>query len=300
MRAKRSIVVARVVGGSRALVRLVSTLALLRAGYTHPPERPAPKVNDGVLEVSGRDFERDGPVTLAADWEIFPEGALEGEAVRSAPPSGDSSCRLPTAPCAVAPSRRSAPSPPPRVTPSFIGSSRSSTRSASAAPATDVSPRRSWAHACEGCCATPFAAWSRFSERTRATWSFWVAARWRSTRAHEAWRSGPRRTSTAFRRRCRGCYPCLGFLDGLLAGAHPIDKAQVADRKVLLFDDLYRSGATMNAIAFCRVRKEDAQLRELFDKVAEMGRAQTEAVTKVEAALVALKDAIEDLHDNAA
>jgi len=42
------------------------------------------------------------------------------------------------------------------------------------------------------------------------------------------------------------------------------------------------------------------QLRELFDKVAEMGRAQTEAVTKVEAALVALKEAIEDMRDKAA
>ena len=53
--------------------------------------------------------------------------------------------------------------------------------------------------------------------------------------------------------------------------------------------------------AFWKVNeKKDAQLRELFDKVAEMGRAQTEAVTKVEAALVALKDAIEDLHDKAA
>lgn len=37
--------------------------------------------------------------------------------------------------------------------------------------------------------------------------------------------------------------------DRLLAGAHQIDKAQVDGRKVLLFDDLYRSGATMNAIA---------------------------------------------------
>jgi len=46
--------------------------------------------------------------------------------------------------------------------------------------------------------------------------------------------------------------------------------------------------------------KKDAQLRELFDKVAEMGCAQTEAVTKVEAALVALKDAIEELHDRTA
>jgi hypothetical protein len=53
--------------------------------------------------------------------------------------------------------------------------------------------------------------------------------------------------------------------------------------------------------AFWRINeKKDAALRELFDKVAEMGRAQTEAVTKVEAALVALKDAIEDLHDKAA
>ena len=55
------------------------------------------------------------------------------------------------------------------------------------------------------------------------------------------------------------------------------------------------------AWAFWKVNeKKDAQLRELFDKVAEMGRAQTEAVTKVEAALVALKDAIEDMHDKAA
>lgn len=37
--------------------------------------------------------------------------------------------------------------------------------------------------------------------------------------------------------------------DQLLAGAHQIDKAQIQGRKVLLFDDLYRSGATMNAIA---------------------------------------------------
>jgi hypothetical protein len=58
------------------------------------------------------------------------------------------------------------------------------------------------------------------------------------------------------------------------------------------------------AWAFWRVNeRKDAQLRELFDKVSEMGRAQTEAVVKVEAALVALKDAIEaieDSHDRAA
>lgn len=35
----------------------------------------------------------------------------------------------------------------------------------------------------------------------------------------------------------------------LLADAHQVDKTQVQGRKVLLFDDLYRSGATMNAIS---------------------------------------------------
>jgi predicted amidophosphoribosyltransferase len=35
----------------------------------------------------------------------------------------------------------------------------------------------------------------------------------------------------------------------LLAGAHRVDKTLVANRRVLLFDDLFRSGATMNAIA---------------------------------------------------
>ena len=34
----------------------------------------------------------------------------------------------------------------------------------------------------------------------------------------------------------------------LLAGAHEVDKAKVDGRRVLLFDDLYRSGATLNAI----------------------------------------------------
>jgi hypothetical protein len=53
--------------------------------------------------------------------------------------------------------------------------------------------------------------------------------------------------------------------------------------------------------AFWRVNeKKDAALRELYDKVAEMSRAQTEAVIKVESALVALKEAIKDLRDKAA
>lgn len=43
--------------------------------------------------------------------------------------------------------------------------------------------------------------------------------------------------------------------------------------------------------------RKDAALRELYEQVAAMSRAQTEAVIKVEAALVALKHAIEDLRD---
>ncbi len=35
----------------------------------------------------------------------------------------------------------------------------------------------------------------------------------------------------------------------LLADAHELDRARVAGKKVLLFDDLYRSGATMSSIA---------------------------------------------------
>lgn len=34
----------------------------------------------------------------------------------------------------------------------------------------------------------------------------------------------------------------------ILAGAHEVEKAKVQGRRLLLFDDLYRSGATMNAI----------------------------------------------------
>ena len=50
--------------------------------------------------------------------------------------------------------------------------------------------------------------------------------------------------------------------------------------------------------AFWKINeRKDAALRELYDKVAEMGRAQTAVVTKVEAALLALKDAIEELHE---
>ena len=50
--------------------------------------------------------------------------------------------------------------------------------------------------------------------------------------------------------------------------------------------------------AFWKVsQQKDAALRELYERVAEMGRAQTEAIVKVESALLALKDAIEELRD---
>ena len=42
-------------------------------------------------------------------------------------------------------------------------------------------------------------------------------------------------------------------------------------------------------------QKKDGQMRELFDRVAELSEAQTAAVVKVEAALVALKETIRDL-----
>ena len=49
-------------------------------------------------------------------------------------------------------------------------------------------------------------------------------------------------------------------------------------------------------IAFWRVNeRKDAALRELYEKVAEISRAQTEAITKVEAALVALRYVIEEI-----
>lgn len=48
--------------------------------------------------------------------------------------------------------------------------------------------------------------------------------------------------------------------------------------------------------AFWRVNeRKDAALRELYDRVADMSRAQTEATVKVEAALIALREAIADL-----
>lgn len=48
--------------------------------------------------------------------------------------------------------------------------------------------------------------------------------------------------------------------------------------------------------AFWRMNeRKDAAIRELYEQIVELGRVQTAAVTKMEAALVALKDALCDL-----
>jgi hypothetical protein len=45
--------------------------------------------------------------------------------------------------------------------------------------------------------------------------------------------------------------------------------------------------------AFWRINeKKDAAIRELYEQVAELSRVQTAAITKMETALVALKEAI--------
>ncbi len=61
--------------------------------------------------------------------------------------------------------------------------------------------------------------------------------------------------------------------------------------------------------AFWRMNeRKDAAIRELYEQVGELSRAQTAAITKMEAALIALKEAISELnpapaggrHDHAA
>jgi predicted amidophosphoribosyltransferase len=48
----------------------------------------------------------------------------------------------------------------------------------------------------------------------------------------------------------------------LLTGAHAVDRMQLEGHRVLLFDDLYRSGATLNAIT--RVMYDDGGASEVF------------------------------------
>ena len=49
--------------------------------------------------------------------------------------------------------------------------------------------------------------------------------------------------------------------------------------------------------AFWRMNeRKDAAIRELYEQVAELSRVQTAAITKMEAALVALKEAISELN----
>jgi len=48
----------------------------------------------------------------------------------------------------------------------------------------------------------------------------------------------------------------------LLEGLHHVDKAATQDKGILLFDDLYRSGATMNAIT--ELLYEEGEARDVF------------------------------------
>ncbi len=53
--------------------------------------------------------------------------------------------------------------------------------------------------------------------------------------------------------------------------------------------------------AFWRMNeRKDSAIRDLYEQVAELSRVQTAAITKMEAALVALKEAIVDLRPEAA
>ena len=77
-------------GGRRAVLLAIAAFAAMLAACTQAtPEKAPPRVVDGVLDVRGWDFEADGPVRLDGDWEVFPEGTLEGAEVWSAPSSGD-------------------------------------------------------------------------------------------------------------------------------------------------------------------------------------------------------------------
>ncbi len=52
--------------------------------------------------------------------------------------------------------------------------------------------------------------------------------------------------------------------------------------------------------AFWRMNeRKDSAIRELYEQVAELSRVQTAAITKMEAALVALKEVIVDLKPEA-
>lgn len=48
----------------------------------------------------------------------------------------------------------------------------------------------------------------------------------------------------------------------LLLTAHAVDRAATVEQRILLFDDLFRSGATMNAITTALY--EDGQAGEVF------------------------------------
>ena len=63
-----------------ALALVISCLALALASCTpRTSGKTAPKVVDGAVDVTGWNFETDGPVRLDGDWEVLPEGSVEGQ-----------------------------------------------------------------------------------------------------------------------------------------------------------------------------------------------------------------------------
>ena len=55
-------------GGKRTLRFLIWCIAWLLASCTHTSGKTPPKVVDGVIDVSGWDFARDGSVSLLGEW----------------------------------------------------------------------------------------------------------------------------------------------------------------------------------------------------------------------------------------
>lgn len=59
----------------------------------------------------------------------------------------------------------------------------------------------------------------------------------------------------------------------LLHGAHAIDRSRVVRQRILLFDDLYRSGATLNAVA--EVLYDEGGAAEVFALTITRARSKT-------------------------
>jgi two-component system sensor histidine kinase ChiS len=69
---------------TRALVGL-AVLVCVAVSCSSPPRRDAPRAVGGVLDLSGWDLRRDGPVRLVGEWDFYP-GRLLADAGLTAPP----------------------------------------------------------------------------------------------------------------------------------------------------------------------------------------------------------------------